>query len=54
LVFPEDSTRLVSSTERDIRVLRSSMYTGVAQALRQWPEWAGFLGADAPVHSLQR
>ena len=54
LVFPEDATRLVSSTERDIRVLRSSMYTGVAQALRQWPEWEEFLGAEAPAHSLQR
>ncbi len=54
LVFPEDVTRLVSSTERDIRVLRSSMSYGVAQALRQWPERAEFLGSDVLSHRTVR
>jgi predicted patatin/cPLA2 family phospholipase len=47
LVFPEDVDQLVSSTERDIRVLRRSLSYGTAQALRQWPMWEEFLRESA-------
>ena len=47
LVFPEDVDQLVSSTERDIRVLRRSLSYGTAQALRQWPMWEEFLREGA-------
>lgn len=53
LVFPEDAGYLVSSTERNIRVLRRSLSYGTAHALRQWPEWRQFL-TDATGTPAQR